>query len=634
MSSSDSISRAPPSADDHSRLVGADGADKFVGGGRPMEGLGGDDLYFVRSAADVVIEAAGGGSDTVIASNLRAYVLADNVETLVINGNAWGTGNAADNTLVGGNASQTLHGAGGDDLLSGGLGRDTFIFEDHGGRDVIIDFEAGDHIRLAGHTLVNYAQVQAAMTQDGADVLLTLSAADSVRILNAKVADLGAADFQFTIDASRLTQTFAEDFNGLDLADSATGLGGRWATSFDFGPREGLKSLAAHTLLNNDEQQIYVDSGYAGRAAKGSEGLGLNPFSTSDGVLTITAQKVAGPQAELFNMEYTSGLLTTENSFYQKYGYFEMSAALPSGQGAWPAFWLLPKDGTNPLELDVMEAIGGDMAYQTSHFNAEGLKSKESFANYVADAGAFHSYGMLWTAQEIAWYIDNVEVASMATPEDLNRPMYILANLAVGGNWSGRATFDSAEMKIDSIRAYEVDADATSATINVADTAAPGRDQPNVLVGGVGADVLSGGVGRDIIRGLGGDDVLDGGRGRDTLVGGAGADRLTGGGGQDVFLFRNVSDSTAASSDTIVDFNSAQKDRIDLSAIDADTGSAADDGFRFVGSAMFSGHAGELRFETHGADAVVFADVDGDGHADFVLNLASVASLSAGDFIL
>jgi Ca2+-binding RTX toxin-like protein len=548
-------------------LTGTASADKLVsnGTGEVMTGLGGDDTYCVKSAGDVVVEAANGGIDTVIVSNLRSYVLGANVENLTISGKSWGFGNDLANIIVGGSNDQVLNGGKGDDVLTGGAGADTFVFQPGSGHDVITDFNVtdGDQIRIDGYALANFDQVKAAMTQVGSDVVLKLSATDSVKLANVSASSLTANSFQLDVNTSALKMTFDDEFNSLSLARNSDGLGGTWKTNFDFGIAYGTKSLSSHTLLNNEEQEIYVSPDYAGDAVKGTAGLGINPFSVQDGVLTITAEKTPDAlKGDLWNMPYTSGLLTTQNSFAQQYGYFEIKAALPQDHGAWPAFWLLPADGTNPLELDVMENVGGDMAYQTAHFSdAFGAKTKESFANFVSDPGSFHTYGMLWTAKEVAWYIDGVEVSSMPTPTDMNKPMFMLVNLAVGGNWAGAATFDSTEMKVDYVHAYSVDPNATAADINpdaiAAATPPPppptptGTDtttssnppppppppstppSPTVvgstsgILGTDGTDTLKGGTSDDTIYGQGGDDLLRGGLGNDHFDGGAGNDTVT-----------------------------------------------------------------------------------------------------------
>ena len=120
-----------------------------------------------------------------------------------------------------------------------------------------------------------------------------------------------------------------------------------------------------------------------------------------------------------------------------------------------------------------------------------------------------------------------------------------------------------------------------------------------------------------------GDDILDGG---------AGTDRLTGGDGADTFRFAAASDIAAG--DTIGDFHSDQADRIDLSAIDAVSGTPANEAFSFIGGAMFSGAAGQLRFTTDGTDGTLEGDLDGVGGADFRIVLTGVITLQPGDFIL
>src|SRR6185312_15260689 len=76
-------------------------------------------------------------------------------------------------------------------------------------------------------------------------------------------------------------------------------------------------------------------------------------------------------------------------------------------------------------------------------------------ANYIPDPTGFHTYGVLWTPTELAWYVDGVEVFQTATPSDMDKPMYMIVNMAVGG-WSGTPDWTSADMAVDYVRAYAI----------------------------------------------------------------------------------------------------------------------------------------------------------------------------------
>ncbi len=154
-----------------------------------------------------------------------------------------------------------------------------------------------------------------------------------------------------------------------------------------------------------------------------------------------------------------------------------------------------------------------------------------------------------------------------------------------------------------------------------------GNSAANTLKGGAGNDVLSGGAGRD---------ALSGDAGNDRLIGGVGADTLTGGTGADVFSVRSVRETTVSSTgrDWIADFVRADGDRLDLKSIDANTRSSGDQAFHFIGTAGFSGHAGELRYVRQSGDSYVSGDIDGDRHADFMLVVDGVSGLRAADFVL
>lgn len=158
----------------------------------------------------------------------------------------------------------------------------------------------------------------------------------------------------------------------------------------------------------------------------------------------------------------------------------------------------------------------------------------------------------------------------------------------------------------------------------------------DVLKGGAGKDQLFGGQGLDKLYGEAGNDILKGEAGNDKLYGNIGADVLSGGAGADIFVFTSVKDSALVVSgrDTISDFHAKERDKLDVSAIDANTLTSGNSMFSFISTSAFSKSAGELRYERKSADTYVYGDTNGDGDADFAVHLNGAVDLSANSFIL
>ncbi len=131
-----------------------------------------------------------------------------------------------------------------------------------------------------------------------------------------------------------------------------------------------------------------------------------------------------------------------------------------------------------------------------------------------------------------------------------------------------------------------------------------------------------------------GSDTITGSQSADIISGGLGSDNLRGAGGADTFLYRSVADSLLSQRDSILDFSTG--DRIDLSQIDAVSGTPANDAFHFIGSAAFSGAAGELRATFYAGNGLwtVSGDVNGDGVADIEFFVTSDHPITGGDFTL
>jgi beta-glucanase (GH16 family) len=369
--------------------------------------------------------------------------------------------------------------------------------------------------------------------------------------------------------------TFDDEFNSFNWNSTGQPGDGTWQTNFYFG---------GHSLPSNGEQETYSDPS-----------TGTNPFSiTPSGDMPGHSQLDIQAQPD-GNGGCTSGLITTEPSLSQTYGYFEMRAELPAGKGLWPAFWMLPTDKSWPPEIDALEAFGtananGEGGSNQAHvgvISSDGSQNNGGWQTVNGDMTAdYHNYGVLWDPQHITWYIDGQEVFQANTPADANKPMYLLANLAVGGNWPGSPDGSNtwpADMKIDYIHAYSNDPNAQAVT-----------PQPGYA-----------------------------GPGNNTIKVGTGANILTGGGAHDLFVFSDA----AAQGNTITDFKPGA-DELDLTGVLKS--------LNYQGQDPIADHV--LNLVQAGNDTAVVIDphANGDASAHTVVTLENVvaSSLKAGhDFI-
>ena len=159
---------------------------------------------------------------------------------------------------------------------------------------------------------------------------------------------------------------------------------------------------------------------------------------------------------------YTSGMLETSGVFSQSGGYFEIRAQTPAATGFWPAFWLLPT--AYYPEIDILEQPNNSGS-NTQYWTRTSTPTDDSggFTDTGVDVTqGFHTYGFLWTSNSIQYVFDGTPVG---WPHDLppalvGLQMYMIANLAVGGQWSWPGlppANASSTYTIDYIRAYSTD---------------------------------------------------------------------------------------------------------------------------------------------------------------------------------
>ena len=448
-------------------IIGNSGNDAIYGvGGDTLIGGTGDDTFYVASN-DQVIVAPGGGVDTIV-TYWGGYTLPANVQNLIVQGDgAYGVGNSLDNVIEAvGPGKITLDGGGGNNVLVGGTGETDFVHSVGNSNDVIDNFQPGlDQVRLENTNLFAFAAVQSQMQQVGSDVVLKLGASDSITFRNLQVSQFSSRDFLLPLDYSQLHMTFDDEFNSLSLWN---GTSGTWrTTTLGGGPNSG-----------NGELEWYIDSNYAPTAS-------VKPWTVNNGVLNITAAP-ASPSIQplIDNYQYTSGNLTTHDSFVQTYGVYEINAKVPAGQGLWVDFWLLPENGSWPPELDVMEINGGNPTSLNTgiHTDSTGQVTAVGTGTPIPNASTgFNTYTVDWEPNTITWYFDGNEVFQTATPADMHQPMYMLIDLEVGGPYGNPNSITQfpANLQVNYVRAY-----ATTAAPPVLSQISPATSGNQLLLTG------------------------------------------------------------------------------------------------------------------------------------------------------
>lgn len=184
----------------------------------------------------------------------------------------------------------------------------------------------------------------------------------------------------------------------------------------------------------------------------------------SDGKLLIIAKKE--------NKEYTSARLITKGKRIFTYGLFEIKAKLPQGVGTWPALWMLGQNIDEvgwPAcgELDIMEHVGKrpNFIHSTVHtLSGYGGTPYTGILEIKNPFTKFHIYGMEWTKEFIAFYVDGKLVnryqPEVKNPETwpFNKPCYLIFNIAIGGDWGGPiidAQLFPSVMAVDWVKVYQ-----------------------------------------------------------------------------------------------------------------------------------------------------------------------------------
>ncbi|MFY8092491.1 MAG: beta strand repeat-containing protein [Niveispirillum sp.] len=560
-----------------------------VSGPTRTNNLGSDDFIFrlqsYSGALDVtdfgysftVTDATGKVTVNTTAASYTLSATQDNISYLGT-GTFRGFGNDRDNSITGGDGNDTLDGGAGADTLTGGDGNDTYVIDNTG--DTIVDTDGVDTVRTSLSTA-------------------TLAA------------DMEHLQFTGTADATGTGNTGDNSITGGTGADTLTGLAGD--DTLDGG--SGIDSLVGGA--GNDA--YIVD----------------NP---GDVILELAGEGTDVVRARAAS--YTLGA-EVEDLIYVGVGAFSgtgngLNNSITGGTGA---------DTLNGgAGIDTLVGGGGDDLLVGGAGNDIYVVTAGSATITELAGEGTDTVRTSLVAFTLAAEVDNlVYTGTAAFAGNGNAGDNVLTGAAAADTLTGAAGNDSLDGAAGADRlvgglgddVYIVD----NAGDVVVEAAGEGTDtvRTSLTSATLGANVenlVYTGGGNFIGTGNGLANAITGGVAADTLTGGGGADTLTGGTGADSFVLSTATQSPAATPITIADFSTVDGDRIDLSGMDADSGTAADDAFTFIGAAAFTNVAGQLRIQVVGTDLQVLGDINGDGTADFAITLTAVTTLAATDLVL
>lgn len=644
---------------------GADG-DTLVGGtgSDNMEGGDGDDVYYVDSAGDKVIEAAGKGYDTVY-TTLSAYSLAANVEDVFVSATAnsilWANGQS--NHIYMNKGNDLAYGGTGNDIIFGGEGNDQL----YGGADNDIIYGGGGNDSLYGgsgddtYMLDNWAQ-------NKGDQIVEAAGAGYDTLITQGIGYLGASGA-------------VGEVHYTTLADNVEAIIGSGAFSFRF------TGNASDNKITGGARADTLDGGQGADTLSGGGGDDTYVIDNTGDVITgEAAGKVGYDKASVIG----AGTWTIATGIEK----VEIGTGTTHIIGNAEDNVVLGTAAAETIEggagNDFLQGSGGaDLL-----IGGEGNDILQSAA--AAEGSATMEGGL---GDDIFYVTTAGDTVTEAAGEGYDKAF-------VGTNWVMSANLEAAS--VSSVTGVQITGNLSDNTMQGAtgDDTLIGLGGKDTLAGGAGTDQLFGGVGDDLLDGGTGNDALQGGYGNDiyivdsssdtvteaasagfdtviagtdfqlganievlnltgfaqsgtgnalnnlitgtilgntlngmlgadTLVGGGGADQLTGGAGSDVFVFAFGDSGTAdGMRDQILDFTSG-KDRIDLRAFDGDPATLTHDPLQFLGTAEFGHHAGELRYEVLSAGNLrLLLDIGGDGVADLAIDVKGADAFGLGDFML
>lgn len=254
---------------------------------------------------------------------------------------------------------------------------------------------------------------------------------------------------------------FSDEFNAGSLNRNRWNTNLRWDGSWN-GDRYEYR-------LVNGEAQFYVNIFSDDQEHLDKVASVYNPFQFNGNRLAIRSTRNPlkdrnttlgyGPLSNIYTQQpFLSGAISTYDKFAQKYGYFEARMKIPAHMGTFPAFWLHHDlrewEGTQKTEIDIMENLGHAPHYVYNSFHyftgvSEGVSGTPHFVKplpqgqitYLSDYTTdYHVYAAEWSPGYVRFLIDGHQVSEVWNSNLNHEELYLIINMAVGGNWTNMAT--------------------------------------------------------------------------------------------------------------------------------------------------------------------------------------------------
>ncbi|WP_342239452.1 M10 family metallopeptidase C-terminal domain-containing protein [Inquilinus sp. OTU3971] len=608
-------------------------------------------LLFNGDSRSYIENANGGSGNDTIQGNAVNNLLNGNAGADTINGNSGNdtvNGGDGNDVLTGGLGVDVINGGAGNDWIEGGFTTDTVDGGDGNDTFYVRQGEFGDN------------------TTGGAGIdTLDLS---NYTATYGSIVNLAGGTYNFSPSfGGPYTLTGVENVSGTQLADTVIG-DGTSNTIFGNGGNDSLEGGAGADFISGGNGDDLIQGGTGDDTL--TAGSGKDQIYGNDGNDRFYIEQ--GWNAGIGEAFFGGAGIDTFDASTVIHPFFSATINLQDGiftDSNFPGYEIWLSSVENAIGTDENDLITGSgennvLTLGAGNDNAWGLGGNDTLLGEAGDdllrggTGADVLNGGAGT--DLATYYESF--------------VGISVNLATGVGTGGEAQGDTLS-GIENLSGSQAnDTLVGNAGVNrlhgyAGNDVVRGGAGADVLIGGAGVDTasyfdsvtalgvnltsglgaggdaqgdtlfeienISGGQASDSLTGNAGANTLQGWNGNDVLVGLGGTDTLTGGAGADRFVYSATTDSVVGvNADLITDFSHAQVDRIDLSAIDANSAVAGNQAFTFVGAGPYTGVAGQLIYSISGGVTTIGGDTNGDGSSEFHIRLTGAIALVAGDFVL